>query len=80
VLLDGFLGVLGATGIEAALPSDQQAQGQLVDGNQLDGDSVQHLFRLARHGSSGFQDQVPPELVDLLSKVFVAKGSDSAAD
>jgi hypothetical protein len=70
---------MGATGIEAALPSDQQAQGQLVDGNQLYGDSVQHLLGLAGHGSSGFLYQVPPELVDLLSKVFVAEGADSAA-
>ena len=79
VLLDGFLSVMGTTGIEAALAANQQAQGELVDGNQLDGDSVQHLLGLARHGSSGFLDQVPPELVDFLSKVFVAQGADSAA-
>jgi hypothetical protein len=79
VLFDGFLGVMGATGIEAAMAADQQAQGKLVDGNQLDGDSVQHLFALARRGSSGFLDQVPPELLDLLSKVLIAQGADSAA-
>ncbi len=79
VFLDGFLSVVRATGVEAALAANQQAQGELVDGNQLDCDSVQHLFSLARRGSSGFLDQVPPELFDLESKVFIAQGADSAA-
>jgi hypothetical protein len=79
VFLDGFLSVVRTTGVEAALAANQQAQGELVDGNQLDGDSVQHLSGLARRGSSGFLDQVPPELFDLESKVFIAQGADSAA-
>lgn len=79
MLFDGFLSVVRTSWIKAALAANQKAQGELVDGNQLDGDSVQHLFGLARHGSSGFLDQVPPELFDLLPKVFTAQGADSAA-
>lgn len=71
VTSDGFLGVLGAGGIKTALLTDQQAQGELVQGNQLDQQSFQHGQCSVRRSFQAFLTKVGSQTVQLVSELRV---------